>query len=38
MFGRLAEALFAQINRVRVWHRMPTFRFASPIFSSFAAG
>ena len=25
MFGRLAEALFAQINRVRVWHRMPTF-------------
>ena len=24
MFERLAEALFAQINRVRVWHRMPT--------------
>ena len=24
MFGRLAEALFAQLNRVRVWHRMPT--------------
>jgi hypothetical protein len=24
VFGRLAEALFAQFNRVRVWHRMPT--------------
>ena len=24
MFGRLAEALFALINRVRVWHRLPT--------------